>query len=129
MTSDKCSFCKEDTETIQHVFFICDKVMPLWNNLSMHVYRKIAKRIGFNVCNIILGETPLSSGNRIVNFLILYTKQYIFTCLKQNKVPNFIGLMYHLKFKHEIEKSIFIRNFEISEFEKLWSSWVVIFDF
>ena len=21
MTSDKCSFCKEDTETIQHVFF------------------------------------------------------------------------------------------------------------
>lgn len=110
-------------------FFICDKVMPLWNNLSMHVYRKTAKRIGFNVCNIILGETPLSSGNRIVNFLILYTKQYIFTCLKQNKVPNFIGLMYHLKFKHEIEKSIFIQNFEISEFEKLWSSWVLIFDF
>ena len=55
----------------------------------------------------------MSSGNRIVKFLILHTKQYIFTCLKQNKVHNFTGLMYHLKFKHEIEKSIFIQNFEI----------------
>ena len=87
----------------------------MWNNLSMHVYRKAAKRIGFNVCNIILGETPLSSVNIIVKSLILYTKQYIFTCLKQNKVLNFTGLMYHLKFKHEIGKSIIIQNFEISE--------------
>ena len=129
VTSDECSLCKEDSETKQHVFFICEKVMPMWNNLSMLIYRKTAKRIGFNVCNIILGETPLSSGNRIVIFLLLYTKQYIFTCLQQNKVPNFTGLMYHLQFKHEIEKSIFIQNFEISKFEKLWSSWVLIFDF
>ena len=93
----------------------------------MLIYRKTAKRIGFNVCNTILGETPLSNENRIVNFLILYTKQYIFTCVKQNKVPYFTGLMYHLKLKHNIEKSIFIHNCEISKFEKLWSLWDHIF--
>ena len=82
MASHECSICKEDTETIQHVLFISEKVMPLWNNLRMLIYRKTAKRIGFKVCNTILGETPLSSENRIVNFLILYTKQYIFTCVK-----------------------------------------------
>ena len=105
--------------------------MPLWNNLSMLtcIYRKTAKRIGFNVCNTILGETPLSNENRIVNCLILYTKQYIFTYVKQNRVPNFTGLMNHLKFKHDIEKSIFIRNYEISNFDKLWSLWDHIVDF
>ena len=44
--------------------------------------------------------------------------------MKQNKVPNITGLMYHFKFKHDNEKSIFIRKFE-----KLWSSWDHIFDF
>ena len=111
------------------MYFLFEKVMPLWNNLSMLIYRKTAKRIGFNVCNTILGETHLSNENRIVNFLKLYTKQYIFTCVKQNKVPNFTGLMYHLKFKHQIEKSIFIQNFKILKFEKVWSSWMLSFDF
>lgn len=49
-------------------FFICDKGMPLWNNFSMLIHRKTAKKLGFNVCNTILRETPLSSENRIVKF-------------------------------------------------------------
>ena len=78
------SFCNEDSKTIPHgVFFICDKGMPLWNNFSMLIHRKTAKRLGFNVCNTILRETPLSSENRIVNFF------------------NFTGLIYHLKFKNK----------------------------
>ena len=87
--------------------------MPLWNNLSMHVYRKTANRIGFNVCNIILGETPLSSGNRIVIFFNTIYKTIHIYFSETRQIPNFTGLMYHLKFKNEIEKSIFIQNFEI----------------
>ena len=61
--------------------------------------------------------------------MLLYAKQHIFTCVKQKKVPNFTGLMYHLKFKHDIEKCIFNHNYEISKFEKLWFLWDHIFDF
>ena len=74
VTSDECSFCKEDSETILHGFFICEKVMPLFNSLSMLIYRYTARRSGFNVCNTILGETPLSSENRIVKFCITIYK-------------------------------------------------------
>ena len=101
--------------------------MPLWNNLSMLIYRKNAKRIGFNDCNTI--ETPLSNENRIINFLILYAKQYLFICVKENNVLNFTGLMFHLKFRHDIEKSIFIQNCEFSKLAKLWFSWDHIFYF
>ena len=48
---------------------------------------------------------------------------------KHKKLPYYTWLMYHLKFKHDIEKSIFIHNCEISKFEKLWSLWDNIFDF
>ena len=91
--------------------------MPLWNNLSMLIYRKNAKRIGFNDCNTI--ETPLSNENRIINFLILYAKQYLFICVKENNVLNFTGLMFHLKlgtilrkvFLFKIVKSLSLRSF------------------
>ncbi|XP_056019638.1 uncharacterized protein LOC125668194 [Ostrea edulis] len=82
---DCCTFCNDEVETIQHVFIGCEKLSILWSNLSMHIYKTTSKRIGFNVLNILLGELPLLKGNRIVNFLILYTKQYIFSCLKKKK--------------------------------------------
>ena len=52
-------------------FFICEKVMPLWNNHSMLIYRKTARRIGFNVSNTVIGETPLSNKSELLKFLIL----------------------------------------------------------
>ena len=93
----------------------------------MLIYRKNAKRISFSDCNTF--ETPLSGENRIINFLILYAKQYLFICVKENNVLNFTGLMFHLKFRHDIEKSIFIQNCEICKFAKLWFSWDHIFYF
>jgi hypothetical protein len=48
-TSDTCSFCKEETEIIQHVFVNCTDALILWRNLSMHIYKATSKRIGFNV--------------------------------------------------------------------------------
>lgn len=81
ITNDCCTFCKEEIETIQHVFFSCTNVLPLWNNLSMSIYRKTTKRIGFNVINIVFGEKSISVDNKPVNFIMLYTKQFIFICL------------------------------------------------
>ena len=51
--SDSCTFCNENSETIQHVFVKCKKI---WNALSARLYEKCSKRVGFNICNIIFGE-------------------------------------------------------------------------
>lgn len=52
---------------------------------------KTTNRIGFNITNVIVGEMPLNQGNKVVNFIILYTKQYIFNCLTQKKIPHLKG--------------------------------------
>lgn len=40
----------------------------------MHFYCKTTYRIGFNITNVIVGEIPLNWGNKVVNFIIVYTK-------------------------------------------------------
>lgn len=121
--SDCCTFCNDMPETIQHVFANCKKIQPLWNALSILIYEKCYKNVSFDVCNVLFGVYPLDWENRILNFVILYTKQYIFSCLKQNKTPNFFGLLHYLNQRYKIEKYIYIQKSEIEEFEKAWSPW------
>ena len=103
--------------------------MSLWSSFSLHIYVKTKERVGFNLQNVLFGDLPLTRRNKVLNFLILYTKQYIFSSLKQNKLPNIFGLLSHLKFKFNIEKHIAIQNCDVCRFEKLWSLWKNIFDF
>ena len=103
-TNDLCRFCTSNIETIMHIFTPCTKTQTLWSELSLHIYRKLSERFGFNVSNIMFGEISLSFNNKAINFIILYTKQYTFICLMQNKEPSLIGLVCHLKFKYHAEK-------------------------
>ena len=89
----------------------------------MSIYKKTTKRVGFNVINILFGENSLSVDNKPVNFITLITKQFIFIYLKQNKIPNYVDLLYYLSFKYKIEKYASVQKFQLRKFEKCWSQW------
>ena len=128
LPSDSCTFCDKEVETIQHVFIGCENVSSIWSSLSMHIYNTTSQRICFNVDNILLGELPSSKGNKIINLIILYTKQYIFSCLKKGKLPNFLELLFFLFNKYKVEKCIAHQNLEIVKFNNTWHVWKRMFD-
>jgi hypothetical protein len=128
LDNDICSFCGDGSETIEHVFVSCDKILTLWNQLSMHIYRKTKSRIGFNVFNIIFGDCPLLDANKVINFIILYTKQYIYLCCKQNRSPSLEGVLQYLKLKYEIEHCLSLRNCNSTKFSTMWAAWKSIFE-
>lgn len=72
----------------------------------MHIYQYTSIRISFNVINTLLGELPLSKDNEVVNFIILYGKQYLFCCLKKDILPSLSGLLFYLYNKYKVEKYI-----------------------
>ena len=74
----------------------------------MHILRNTGKRIIFHVYNVLFVETSFSKDNKIVDFIILYTKQYIYLCLKQKKFPIFYERIHFLKFEYKIEKKCII---------------------
>lgn len=123
VSSDWCSFCERDVETIQRVFVSCEKISTIWSNLSMHIYQYTSIRISFNVINILLGELPLSKDNKVVNFIILYAKQYLFWCLKKDSLS---GLLFYLYNKYKVEK--YIQKFQMQKFPNNWHVWKHIFD-
>ena len=53
-SSDSCTFCNENSETIQHVLLI---VRPLWNALSTRVYENALKELGLKVVMSFLVNT------------------------------------------------------------------------
>jgi hypothetical protein len=93
----------------------------------MHIYKTTSKRIGFNVKNILFGEVS-TKDNLVINFIILYAKQYIFACLLQGKSPNILGLLNHLKTKYNVERCAYIHKSNLSIFEKQWNMWNKIFE-
>ena len=74
----------------------------------MHILRNTGKRIIFHVHNVLFVETSFSKDNKIVDLIILYTKQYIYLCLKQKKFPIFYERIHFLKFEYKIEKKCII---------------------
>ena len=63
---------------------MCEKIMPLWRDFSLHIYRTKRERLGFNAVNFILGEMPLSQSNRVKNFIILLSidNTFLLVCFK-----------------------------------------------
>ena len=127
-STDCCRFCDKNVETILHIFTSCEKTQPLWSELSLYIYRKTHERVGFNVSNIIFGKFPLSSYNKVINFIILHVKQYIFTCLLQNNMPNLCGLLCYLNIKYKVEKYAANQSFRCHIFEKQWSLFENMFE-
>ena len=62
--------------------------------LTLTAGQNTGKRIVFHVYNNIFGETSYSKDNKIVNFIILYTKHYIYLCLKQKRIPTLCELIH-----------------------------------
>ena len=118
----------ENSETIQHDFVKCKKILSLWNVLSARLYEKCYKRVQFNVCNINFGVYPLNGQNKALNCtcIILYAKQYIFFCLKHYRVPVFLGLYNYLHLRYKIEKSAYLYKLENEKFEKIlvYMKWI-----
>ena len=106
-------------------FFNCSRILPLRESLSTYVYNATSERIVFDISNVIFGEKP--SGDIAVNFILLNTKQFIFRCLKQSKLPTFHGLLVHLKFKYNVEQYIARKRFKIEKFNNIWNKWNLFF--
>ena len=126
-SSDLCSLCNTEIETISHVFLFCPFTLPIWNAFSCLIYNKISKRIGFSIENVIFGEES-NIKNIAINFIILNAKDYIFKCFKKKKHPSLHELLVHLKFKIDVEKCVAFRKQKSRKFNEIWREWLYVFD-
>ena len=120
-SSDLCSFCGVEQETYAHLFFHCEKVLPLWQGLT----RYILERFGINiqarldVANVLCNQVMVDK-RHVANLLCLLTKYYIYVqqCLNVSLSYNGLkGTFYHFE---NMEKYIATKNGRLETHLKKW---------
>ena len=90
-----CKFNCGQEETIEHLFFHCQKVKKLWTDLSEFIFP--AAVIEVEKLKIIFGNFSNRKINTKENYLILLTKFYIWRERCAKRLPNFIGLKIYIE--------------------------------
>ena len=114
--SPLCYFCQNSSESYIHMFCDCDKVLPLWDNLSTFIYKKCSERLNLTTFQKMFGLDLLSSEHsRGINFLILYLKFYIYRCKFQQCSPNFQAFLKLVQIKIKTEYRIAEKKGKLSK--------------
>ena len=121
--SPLCSFCKNETENISHLFIKCDNARRLWSEFKNWIRNK-----GFNqvidTADIALNNID-KNPKHILNLLALITMQYIYRCRCLKVLPNFQQLVKEFEEIYKVEKYIAYSQNKTAICEKKWSQ---IFD-
>ena len=107
ISSNLCSFCHSEQETLIHLFYSCTLIQELWDKVIRYLGQRFAiQTVIFTAKNVMLNRIiPCKSS--IGNFICLVTKQFIYKqrCLKK---PAYFPLL-----KWEIEKIEKIEKYKL----------------
>ena len=106
VSSDRCTFCKDQQEDIHHILLFCRYSNHLWKKLSGYIARKTGVNITLNNVDIIFGNNFLPFPN-LYNHLIILTKQYLYACRCLNDAPDFNALLRKIDREYRIELSFY----------------------
>ena len=83
-----CRLGKEYPETTVHLFVQCPQVICLWNNIIQWIKSRLLIQIDLTNARKILGYEQYDQHFWPLNFLLLISRQYIFSCAKNYYKPN-----------------------------------------
>ena len=104
ITDDLCSFCKWESETMQHFFYDCSYSTSFWKDFESYYLSLTKQQIHLHLRDILIGvltpECPL------LNYLLLIGKIYLWGCRRDNELPNISGYKLTVLVKYDTEKYI-----------------------
>jgi len=123
----KCHFCKLGIDTVQHIFWDCEKVKLLLAEFQTSLKHGNVQLI-FTKDTLIFGLYHIPNTNLSGNIILVWMKYYIFKCKQQKSILNITGLKNSMKFKYQTEKYINISNDKINSYLEQWKQWIPYFD-
>jgi hypothetical protein len=124
--SPLCTFCKESSETILHLFVGCRVVGQLVQDVALWLEALFDEPILLTDSDIILGRSKYS--DRLLNYLLILLKYYIYKQRARNTLPVLIGFKKDLEYYYNLEKYIYMKNCREPYFKKKWKVFCDLFD-
>ena len=103
--SDKCFYCKECVETVEHFFWCCPVVKTFWFNLFDVIFVNREININLDDAEVLLGGAD-NENKDVLNYLFTVVKKYIYNtkCKQQQlSVKCCISL---IQYYHSLEQCV-----------------------
>ena len=119
--SDVCPLCKNERQTLYHLFVLCTEVHSFWNTFQNWWLQKTHERLSLNQSNILYGFFEKSSYWQALNYSILIAKYHIFCTSKGRGVLSFQSFLLRLSDKFQTLQQIAVANKCLSNFRLRWA--------
>ena len=119
--NDKCTFCMESVELIDHIFLSCPKTAEIWEDHNLWIYEKTHIELLINFDFVIFGFLHKSDMNVVRNIIILLSKFYIYRTKLDSRVLNVTALKDYLRENMYIEKQIYCNNKILEKSQTCWT--------
>ena len=120
-----CDFCKDETDSNEHMFLNCVTIRQLWREVENWISQIGVVDYIINEERIILGELKKSHW---LNSIILITKKIIFTSKLNLTIPSILCIKAEVKNMFEYEKLKFILIDRHDLLEKRWGMMLEYFE-
>ena len=123
----KCSFCKQYSETILHLFAQCKDVKKFWSELKTYLQLILGIDLAINPSTFILGNLSIMTNFIPINTIYLAAKLYIFQVSKSNQILNYPSFCTFLKRIYLEQEYTAKLEFKESNFGKIWRNFMPVF--
>ena len=127
---NRCSFCKNHPETIRHIFGDCHLIQNFWHSLEQWLRSECVHitELNLSLADIIFGINNNIRADSILNFIILFAKQYIYCNKYNNTIPYIQGFKTRLLLQYNCEKYLAYSNCEWTKFNNRWMPYKILIE-
>ncbi len=119
-----CTFCKTDIESLQHVFWECQKTKNLLQDF-INEMQGVEITLNFDKVSFIFGEYSGSKNSKVVTLLALLLKRYIYTSLNLKSELTLQGFKAVFKQFLCVERLIALKNNRLQNFNNMWQDFAM----
>ena len=127
-SSNLCRLCNQDSESIEHLFLHCNNVIILWNNIKTWLLSKISYNAEWTNVTKVLGYEKQDEHFWPINFILIITRHYIFSCAQKRKKLDIFRLQKIIQDRYEEQKILSKITSKMEIYAKRWQTWEGIFN-
>ena len=118
--SDKCWFCKENIETIEHLFWFCPVVKTFWLRIFGSIDVNSDSNINMTDIKVLLGGTEGANKDSL-NFCFTVIKKYIYNTKCKEKDLSVQCCINTLEYYYSLEECVVKNDYGmIKDFTNRW---------
>ena len=114
---DICPLCKLEKQSLVHMLYNCSESLLFWEKFTQWWQEKFSETIVLSVDAILFGWHQNANNKRVLNYILIIAKYYIFTTSVCDNKLSFDCFLLRLNSKLDVLRTIAIKNKSLNKFE------------